>query len=92
MNWEQKLAAIQALVGFSAGVKMRHPGDWYVDASMEHAEGSSLLVGHYGNGSSPEKAVEQHWDLYGNGQPFKHGDSWYLWNGYMWAKSERPQL
>lgn len=92
VNWEQKLAAIQAIAGeFSSGVMMRRPGDWYVSADMEHALGDGMLIGDYGNGTTPEQAVGAHWKLYGNGQPFKKGDSWFRWNGFMWEKSERPQ-
>lgn len=90
MNWEQKLMAIRALDAF-AGVEMRKPGDWYVRAQMEHAEGRSCLVGHYGNGVSPEAAVEDHWGQYGDGTPLRTPQGWFRWNGYMWEKSERPQ-
>lgn len=90
MTWEQKFAAIKAIAR-SATVEMRKPGDWYVGAGMEHADGSSFLIGNYGNGSTPEEAVEDHWRLYGDGTPFKVRDSWFRWNGFMWENSERPR-
>lgn len=58
MNWEQKLAALNAITECS--LKMRKPGDWYVSQAVELAEGG-LLVSAYGNGSTPERAVLDHW-------------------------------
>jgi len=57
---------------------------------MEHAYGASCLIGNYGNGVSPEHAVEEHWELYGNGEPCRVDDGWFRWNGFMWVKTERP--
>jgi len=90
MTWEQQFHAIKA-VSPTASLEMRKPGDWYVNSRMEHAEGNCCLVGDYGNGISPQHAVENHWKLYGNGKPFRTGDgAWLRWNGFMWEKSERP--
>lgn len=89
MTWEQKFAAIMS-VAPSAEICMRKPGNWYVHANMMHASGSCCLVGNYGNGATPEAAVEDHWSQYGDGQPFFVNDEWLMWNGFMFEKSERP--
>lgn len=89
MTWEQKLAAIEALDA-GAHVEMRAPGDWYVQASMEKREGTAILIGKYGNGESPEAAVEDHWRHYGDGSPLHYRDKWYRWNGFMWSETTAP--
>ena len=58
MNWEQKLEALNALAECS--LKMRDPGNWYVSQSVEVKVGA-MLVGRYGNGESPQEAVEDNW-------------------------------
>lgn len=95
ISWEQKFHAIKALCS-SATIEMRRPGDWYVSANMEHASGECCLVSDYGNGSSPEAAVRDHWCLYGNGDPFLVSMSdpncgWFRWNGFMWEHSTDPR-
>lgn len=79
-------------VSLGAGVKMRAPGDWYVNSNMEHAHGQSMLIGNYGNGFTPALAVEAHWKQYADGTPFKCGDDWFRWNGFMWEPSKRPEV
>lgn len=90
MNYEQKLHALKKL-NFSTHLEMREPGNWYVSAGMELADGEHCLRGAYGNGSSPEEAVNAHWEIYGSGQPLKCRESWWRWNGFMWEESSRPQ-
>jgi hypothetical protein len=93
MTWEQKLQALQALS--DVALHMRKPGDWYVNASMEiGADDSGVLVGSYGNGTTPQEAVEDHWSIYtvllkpkeycvictGSQATRRH----VRWNGFMW--------
>lgn len=94
MNYEQKMYALQALAEVS--VEMRKPGDWYVNQDVSIKDGS-VLIGAYGNGATPEEAIENHWDEIAMkssaGKPIvviKHTDEGterkhYFWNGFMWC-------
>lgn len=93
MTWEEKLAALQALDS-GAHVRMRKPGDWYVSWRPNVRE-DHFLVGEYGNGNSPQAAVESHWDKITN----LPADKWLVfdnytgrrsvrWNGFMWQDVE----
>lgn len=92
MSWEEKLAAIQSLTG-DASLKMRRPGNWYVNARMDLG-GNGLLEGKYGNGATPEEAVENHWKIYTMLPPDRYvvvngnfdGNRRLRWNGYMWRE------
>lgn len=89
MTWEQKLQALSALT--PTQLRMRAPGDWYVEAKGRAVKDGNLLKGHYGNGKTPQEAVENDWlqmeaipsDQYivvsRNGER-----SAYRWNGFMW--------
>lgn len=57
-TWEQRLAALQALTECS--LRMREPGNWYVETSLEIGDGS-ILSSAYGNGKTPQEAVEKTW-------------------------------
>lgn len=89
MNWEQKLAAFKALG--EAHLEMRKPGDWYVADSI-NVGGDGCLVGAYGNGATPQQAVEDHWQKLVVDLPLdRHLHSRHAgvirrvrWNGYMW--------
>lgn len=92
MTWEQKLAALQVLAETS--IRMRSPGDWYVSANMQiGSKDSCLLVGTYGNGATPQEAVENHWNKYAMNLP---ADQYlvvgvapykcYRWGEYMWCE------
>mgnify|MGYP001558321272 CR=1 FL=1 len=94
MTWEEKFEAIKALG--EAHVDMRSPGDWYVDSQM-YVGGDGMLTGVYGNGASPQEAIEAHWKMYsalphdryvvtGYGADRKH----HRWNGYMWRALPIP--
>jgi hypothetical protein len=62
MNWEEKWEAIRALDG-DAKLCMRKPGDWYVNSDMLiRDESKSYGIGDYGNGTTPQLAVEDHWE------------------------------
>lgn len=92
MTWEEKLEALQALAETS--LRMRSPGDWYVSTHTEILEGH-ILRGAYGNGATPQEAVEDHWRIYtteadpskpivtnANTDRRKH----WFWKGYRWAE------
>jgi hypothetical protein len=92
MTWEQKFAAINAIA--EASLKMRKPGDWYVSQNVEVKEtrGSSVIVSRFGNGTTPEDAVEDHFNSLTAEQPLayvrvtKFGVIRHvLWNGFMWV-------
>ena len=95
MNWQQKADALNSLAEID--IKMRKVNDWYISQQTEIG-GDGILCGEYGNGITPEEAVENHWFLLvDNIPPGKYivtsarGDdrkNW-LWNGYMWR--ELPQ-
>lgn len=89
MTWEQKLAALNALCEHT--LKMRSPGDWYVCAPIEIVD-KNVLIGSFGNGSHPEEAVRNHWEIYTSKLEShqyivarKYDKSVYVrWNGFMW--------
>lgn len=88
MTWEQKLQALSALT--ECTLHMRKPGNWYVQQSADVSDGK-FLRGSYGNGRSPQEAVEDHWR-----QLTKKGACVVIhfmsddrrrevtWNGFMW--------
>lgn len=92
MTWEEKLAALQALGDTS--LRMRKPGDWYVSPSSRDVweRGSGVLVSVYGNGSTPQEAVEDDWrkmtELDANCVVVINARGsnrrQVIWNGYMW--------
>lgn len=96
MNWEQKLEALNALA--PCQLLMRKPGDWYVSQNVERTEGS-FLVSAYGNGCTPEEAVNDHWRAVAEEstptQPVVlnayslEGRREVYWRGFMWADVPR---
>jgi hypothetical protein len=94
VNWEQKLMALKALA--ETHLEMRRPGDWYVSAPGRGVCGDGLEVGAYGNGATPQEAVEDDWKQVAEHLPLnKHikiskspygpGDIRRVrWNGFMW--------
>jgi hypothetical protein len=60
LSWEQKLQALQFLAEYpdNANVRMRKPGDWYCSVSGVEVKQKHCLVGQYGNGTTPQEAVE----------------------------------
>ena len=86
MNWEQKLMALKALC--DTHLCMRKPGDWYVSAygrDVVESEGC-ILAGSYGNGRTPQEAVESDWSVIAEpGHALKiTGKGYMRWNGFMW--------
>ena len=93
-TWEDRLAAMQALTECS--LRMRSPGNWYVETSVEIGDGA-ILSSAYGNGETPEQAVEQTWknvttlrdDQYLAVR--RHGERLNaMWDGDAW-KTWKPQ-
>ena len=95
MAWEEKLAAFKALG--DVHLEMRAPGDWYVADNIEIAD-NGLLIGEFGNGETPQKAVEDHWqklvvDLAPTMHLYARVRCTYRrvrWNGFMWADVKPP--
>jgi hypothetical protein len=92
MTWEQKLAALQALCDTS--LRMRKPGDWYVSATGRGIGGDGLSRGAYGNGKTPQEAVEDDWrqivehlpsDRYVIARSYSI-EKRVRWNGFMWSE------
>lgn len=103
MNWEQKLEAMQALCGkHNVSLCMRRPGDWYVEVINRSIGGDGLLRGSFGNGATPEEAVNDDWRQYVDELPNDRHivlnsngvRSHWQWNGYRWVmhKSENKEL
>ena len=88
MDWQQKLDAIQAFAG-KANLCMRRPNDWFVESGMS-VGGDGILSGKYGNGTTPEEAVEEHWHIYSELPPDRYAVNRHnrraRWNGYMWRE------
>ncbi len=87
MNWEQKLAALNAIAETS--LRMRAPGDWYVSAHPRGVVGDGFERGTYGNGVTPEAAVNNDWKQLVDELPVDlsiriRGDRQVRWNGFMW--------
>ncbi len=85
MTWEQAFDALQS-IGI-ATLKMRAPGNWYVEQSVEIVEGT-MLVGKHGNGTTPQAAVEDHWKIYSDRSAIVRlsGGATVTWTGYMWRE------
>ena len=92
MTWEEKLAACAA-IGHEIGLRMRKPGDWYVEHRGVEVKEGPMLASRYGNGETPQLAVEDHWQQLtvlapreyvvldaGSGERRRA----VRWNGFMW--------
>jgi len=100
MTWEEKLAACKSLG--DCALRMRKPGDWYVSWNVETVEQGhpGMLAGRYGNGASPQLAVEDHWakitasDVVALVTDATRSTRREVrWNGFMWwdvVSSEQP--
>ncbi len=98
LTWEQKLEALQALAEFPnmVTISMRKPGDWYCSVSGIEVRKSHTLESRYGNGDTPQEAVEncflvlttiQRDEVLARnalGDKSKH----FRWNGFMWNEEE----
>lgn len=87
MTWEQKLMALQMIADTS--LRMRKPGDWYVSTVGRDIGGNGILVGSYGNGATPQLAVEDDWRLMVETIPrdlyIATPKGKFRWAGFMWA-------
>ena len=90
MTWEQKLAALKSLT--ETHLKMREPGNWYVSAHAREVQDGCVLSSSYGNGATPEEAVE---DDFRKMTAVKYPKAIVVnyrgtrekrvrWNGFMW--------
>lgn len=90
MTWEEKLQALNCLT--ETTVRMRSPGDWYCSGRGREVAKDGLLVGEYGNGSTPQEAVENDWTamtekkkiIFVSAGP--NSDRRFSWNGFMWQE------
>jgi len=101
LTWQEKAAALDALSEIR--LLIRKPGDWYVHQNVSVGDGSATLVGAYGNGETPEAALNDHWralvtDLVGCGPTEKYlvvsgekGNRRVRWNGFMWIELPQPK-
>jgi len=92
MTWEQKLQALKALT--PAHLEMRAPGDWFVNPYGREVVVGDMLRGDYGNGPSPQEAVEDDWRRIAESGAtiLLHRDGkrrTVRWNGYMWEEVKR---
>lgn len=90
MTWEEKLTAIQAL-GCDTCLKMRAPGNWYVSVKGREFKEGSMLSGGYGNGRTPEEAVEDDWEQCSVAlvviNAYSDTRRTVRWNGFMWQEA-----
>ena len=95
MNWEEKLVALLT-IDDDLAVTMRKPGNWYVSGGRCEIKrkGSGVLEGVYGDGKTPQEAVEDHWRQYVTDLPegavividaMQKTRREVRWNGFMWA-------
>jgi hypothetical protein len=90
MTWEQKFEAINALSDTS--LRMRSPGDWYIDCRGREVGGDGFLTGMYGNGRTPEEAVNDDFEKMTTVEYPKYirigdGNGGHIhvrWTGFMW--------
>lgn len=89
LTWEQKFDAIKALE-HDAHLRMRGPGDWFVGGTHAEIKREGTLVGLYGNGTTPQEAVEDHWRKWTKLDTVLIKDarsperSAWKWNGWRW--------
>jgi len=89
MNMQDKAQALNALAEIS--IRVRPDRSWYVFQLTEIKNGS-ILEGRYGNGNTPDEAIEAHWENLTNLAPreyivinaSKETRRAVRWNGFMW--------
>jgi hypothetical protein len=96
MDWEEKLKALRELT--DTQLVMRDNGNWYVSAYARETGGDGLLHGSYGEGRSPEEAVNDDWrrlvdqlpiNLYIVINAYGKNRRQVRWNGHMWEDIKR---
>lgn len=91
MTWEEKFEALKALGNTS--LRMRKPGHWYVEPGGRCIRDGPLGDGAYGEGSTPQAAIEDDWSKIAEGGELIECSPWggpkqlVRWNGYMWVSS-----
>jgi len=87
LTWEQKFAALKAIG--DASLRMRAPGDWYVDLRGVEVSRGLMLESPVQSEPDPESAVavawEQHTDISEDQQLCIRGGRRVRWSGFMWA-------
>jgi hypothetical protein len=103
MDWQQKAEALAALGELSIKFREREwrigaSEPWYVQQRVEIKDGGTLC-GAYGNGRTPQDAIEDHWRCLVE----QLGDRYLVvnaggedrravrWNGFMWAAVREPE-
>jgi len=92
-DYQIKAAKLNALSEIE--IKMRGVDDWYVHQSVEVKKGG-FLKSAYGNGATPEEAINSHWkhlvedlpsDEYLVTNAYDDGNRKAVrWNGFMWEE------
>lgn len=85
MTTDEKLMALKALT--PTHLEMRYPGDWYVSAYARSVEYGQFMRYSYGNGSTPESAIDDDWEIISAAPIVVIGgisERRVHWNGYMW--------
>ena len=98
MEWQDKAMALNVLAEIS--IKVRKQNDWYISQATEIG-GDGFLTGSYGNGKTPEEAIENHWaKLVGKLPQTKYivtrdhnnKQKWWRWNCFMWKELPQPPV
>lgn len=87
MTTDEKLAALKALT--PTHLEMRSPGDWYVSAYSRECKQGAMLHGNYGNGTTPQAAIDDDWNQISTAQcvvinAYSKTRREVRWNGFMW--------
>lgn len=90
MNWQEKAAALNAIG--RVNLLIRKPGDWYVHHEHVEIKDRCFLRGSFGNGATPEAAIEDHWrkfvdeigSCYVVTNAYSGNRRAVRWNGFMW--------
>ena len=97
ISWQRQFEALKCLG--DACLRMREPGNWYVSQdSVNIARRNGVRSGAFGNGETPEKAVQDHWRKYtAEDTVIEYRDletstmRYVSWNGFMWASVSPPK-
>ncbi len=91
MNYEQKAQALKGLGDLT--IRFRKPGDWYASCEYVYTADSCFLVGAYGDGATPEKAVEAYFERLTELRPNekyvvidREPRRRLRWTGFMWSE------
>ena len=104
LTTDQKWDAITA---FDPSARVEHRGnlhDWFIADGMHIGDGSGVIVGTYGNGTTPQEAVDEHWRIYVEelgpdryiSAQIREGAEYVQyrvrWNGFRWANINQYEL